>query len=613
MKVSPVAIPQVAKTQLDKHKLTIMNELGQIIVGVAVSGTSFGHPVAQLVLTAVNDVYDGRLPLEEMSLDKPLQDGAGVSSLLPALRRSGAPVFKFTGDVLTVDLESCYNQTSKLDAVLRRLKADAFRPELHASMRGIFGFDTEREVTYFSGAGRQRVALIQIASENVCMLVRIITQRQLPTPLFEFLCDDNHCFTGVKIKDDLNYLSQDYGKCFQNKCPTYCDLATRTKAIAGAPPIKEWGLKDLSMGWLGSQLDKSIRCDCCGQRNDNKACHKRWARPLVELKTLPGYIQYAANDAAVGWHIFARSVPGRRDKVNPTGVAVQARRADASMQNVMEQVTEAIDYVGGAGSLATDGALGDENADADADADGELLEEERSPVVNASVREEKAMMDACQRAIVSYAESPAESEPLRIPTVLTSQQRQQLHVLCEQKNLVHITEQVNDAPEALRQLVVTKAPDAGADRSVVVAPGGVFIGPGLPSLDISSIKLPAVNKDWATDPCHYDTYHFLGIFLGMVVTKTSVLFPIFTIAIAMCVFKPMPGEYARVVHHMKYVEPELTMEVIARRPWWYFRKRMRMICPDPMVIMTQLVGACIIFSHMVDPVTDHSFLAPDWW
>jgi hypothetical protein len=550
-----------------------------------------------------------------MSLDKPLQDGAGVSSLLPALRRSGAPVFKFTGDVLTVDLEPSYNQTQKLVAVLRRLKADAFRPELQESMRGIFGFDTEREVTYFSGSGRQRVALIQIASENVCLLVRTITQRQLPIAVLEFLCDDNHCFTGVQIKDDMKYLSEDYDNCFQNKCPRYCDLAARTKAIAGAPSITKWGLKDLSTGWLGSQLDKSIRCECCGQSNDNKACHKRWAEPLVELKKSPRYIEYAVNDAGVSWHIFARSVPGRRDKVNPTGAAVQARRADASMQNVMEQVTEAIDYVGGAGSLAT-GALGDEDADANdnADADGgELLEEGRSLAVNTSVREQKAMMDACQRAIVSYAESPAEREPLRIPTVLTSQQRQQLHVLCEQKTLVHITEQVNDAPEALRQLVVTKAPNAGADSTpAVVAPGGVFIGPGLPSLDISSIKLPAVNKEWAIDPCRYDTYHFLGIFLGMVVTKTSVLFPIFTIAIAMCVFKPMPGEYARVVQHMLYVQPTLTMEVIARRPWQYFRKRMRMICPDPMVIMTQLVGACIIFSHMVDPVTDHSFLAPDW-
>ena len=125
-------------------------------------------------------------------------------------------------------------------------------------------------------------------------------------------------------------------------------------------------------------------------------------------------------------------------------------------------------------------------------------------------------------------------------------------------------------------------------------------------------ELPEIDKDWESFPVRYDPHHFLAIFLMIVATKACALFSVFATASSMCVFKPMPGEYRRVVDHVRKMRPGITNQEISKLPWRYFRRMMRFICPSPFIIMTQLRDMCEVFSKMIDPKTKKYFLVPDW-
>ena len=72
--------------------------------------------------------------------------------------------------------------------------------------------------------------------------------------------------------------------------------------------------------------------------------------------------------------------------------------------------------------------------------------------------------------------------------------------------------------------------------------------------------------------------------LTIAVSKASLLFPMFAIACSMCLFKPMVGEYGRVVAHLRVQYPGITAKAIAAVPWRYFRRLMRQVCPAPLLI-----------------------------
>ena len=121
-----------------------------------------------------------------------------------------------------------------------------------------------------------------------------------------------------------------------------------------------------------------------------------------------------------------------------------------------------------------------------------------------------------------------------------------------------------------------------------------------------------MNPNWATIQQKYDPRHWLGILLQVVSSKMSVLFPIFAIACAMCLFKPMKGEYNRVLEHVRYQYPGITAAKIAAIPWRYFRRMMRMVCPSPLIIMRELRDTFEVFALMVDPETKRFFFSPGW-
>ena len=110
----------------------------------------------------------------------------------------------------------------------------------------------------------------------------------------------------------------------------------------------------------------------------------------------------------------------------------------------------------------------------------------------------------------------------------------------------------------------------------------------------------------------YDPRHWLGILLTIAVSKVSLLFPVFAVACSMCLFKPMKGEYGRVLAHLKYERPGISAAEISAVSWHYFRKLMRQVCPAPLIIMCGIRDVCVVFSNMIDPETLKPFFIPGW-
>jgi hypothetical protein len=133
-------------------------------------------------------------------------------------------------------------------------------------------------------------------------------------------------------------------------------------------------------------------------------------------------------------------------------------------------------------------------------------------------------------------------------------------------------------------------------------------------LAISLGDLPPVNPDWAVDPLKMDVFHFLAHLNAIATHKSNALFGIFTVVLAMCIFKPMPGEYARVLECAKKRWPQLRADPskISTIPWRFFRKHMRYVCPDPVTIMLALQAAFLCFSKVIDPGSGKSFLLGTW-
>ena len=129
---------------------------------------------------------------------------------------------------------------------------------------------------------------------------------------------------------------------------------------------------------------------------------------------------------------------------------------------------------------------------------------------------------------------------------------------------------------------------------------------------VRNAGLPPVNSKWKSGRYKYDARHWLGILLTMVAVKTCALFPSFAIACSMCLFKPMRGEYMRVVRHLRSTYSGITPKEISAKPWRYFRRMMRQVCPPPLVIMRGIKDVCEVYSHMTDPDTKRRFLNPDW-
>ena len=168
----------------------------------------------------------------------------------------------FKGEIIVVeDIET-------FKSVLPRLKNT-----------NILGFDTETRPVFVKGK-RNKVSLIQLATNNLAVLIRI-NKIGVPDDLMNLLSDSSIIKAGVALRDDLRFLSR-----VRKFTPAgFIDLQSFVKKFG----IESSGLKKLTAIVLGFRISKS-------QQTTN------WeAESLSEAQQV-----YAATDAWVCFEIYSK-------------------------------------------------------------------------------------------------------------------------------------------------------------------------------------------------------------------------------------------------------------------------------------------------------------------
>ncbi|KAJ1624562.1 ribonuclease H-like domain-containing protein [Pavlovales sp. CCMP2436] len=139
----------------------------------------------------------------------------------------------------------------------------------------------------------QKTSLIQLASANRCVLIRLCKTKGLPPSLAELLGDTNVLKVGVGIKADMEKLTKEFPiDAEHNGGSTLVvrqvrDLQDMLKKGASNLP----GLQGLAASYLGARVNK-------GQQTSN------WARDTLSVSQM----RYATTDAWVSRQIYASVV-----------------------------------------------------------------------------------------------------------------------------------------------------------------------------------------------------------------------------------------------------------------------------------------------------------------
>jgi hypothetical protein len=175
-------------------------------------------------------------------------------------------------------------QTEVIDKNIRAIGFDAewnaFESH-HYNSRGDAHFGDK--VTRRGGMS-QRVALIQIATPTSALLARLNIMKGIPSVLADVMKSDDIIKCGVGVRDDLSYLTRDFGISYGG----YCDVSRAASSINGAPN----GLYTLANFLLGLDLSKKSK----------RVALSNWERSTLTDKQ----IRYAALDAMLGLHIYER-------------------------------------------------------------------------------------------------------------------------------------------------------------------------------------------------------------------------------------------------------------------------------------------------------------------
>lgn len=321
---------KVLKCMVLKNRLTIMNEIGQVLLAVNVASTSFGDIGALVAFSALREVLamPGRPPVKLVYIDATNRDGPGVRTAIGIELPLGA---HFAPDV---DITVVRHDDAGLAAALARVRGASLGARSH---KGVIGFDAEWAVTFVKDAGERPVALVQIATPTTCLLVQLVGAKALPQPLLNFLTDNELSFTGCSIGKDFQHLDRSFGHGLHGKVQVL-ELGELANDVPGITRrTKQWSLADIVDLWLGTKLAKgSVRVS-------------DWEDvPLSEEQ-----IRYAAIDAVASKLCHDAIVPAQRDApLMPVGIAAAATRA-AAAENAAANGTAAN---GAAAATGGDGA-----------------------------------------------------------------------------------------------------------------------------------------------------------------------------------------------------------------------------------------------------------------
>ncbi|KAG0375712.1 hypothetical protein BGX24_008753 [Mortierella sp. AD032] len=204
---------------------------------------------------------------------------------------------------------------------------------------GHVGFDTETECHWDNpSAQRDEVSIIQMASQDVCLLFQInrivnFAHQPFPPRLKAFLEDPSHLKLGVGAKRD----AKDLDRVFKINCDGVVDL----EAIALEKHILERSLQDLDemYGRPGREVYKTNAM-------------LRWKWNAEDLQ--PQWIWYAAKDAFAGIAIYENMMADRvKDTYKPYEERFPMTEAELN-KDVMTFLERAM---GGKGRQTTLGAV----------------------------------------------------------------------------------------------------------------------------------------------------------------------------------------------------------------------------------------------------------------
>ena len=185
---------------------------------------------------------------------------------------------KYSANITSEEIALCELSCFKGEIVVVE-DIEAFKlvlPRLKESK--LLGFDTETRPMFVKKGKRNNVSLIQLATNNLAVLIRI-NKIGVPDEWINLLSDSSVIKTGVALRDDLCFLSR-----VRKFTPAgFVDLQSFVKSYG----IESSGLKKLTAIVLGFRISKS-------QQTTN------WeADSLTEAQQV-----YAATDAWVCYEIY---------------------------------------------------------------------------------------------------------------------------------------------------------------------------------------------------------------------------------------------------------------------------------------------------------------------
>ncbi|GLJ31638.1 hypothetical protein SUGI_0635590 [Cryptomeria japonica] len=148
----------------------------------------------------------------------------------------------------------------------------------------IVGLDVEWRPSFVKG-GQNPVALLQLCSDNSCLILQMLYVDFVPTDLVRFLKEPELNLVGVGIGNDLKKLRRDHGLQCKGKV---VELASLAAEKLQRNELKTMGLKGLALEVLGLELSKPKNISM-----------SNWASRHLKQKQ----IEYACIDAFVSFAI----------------------------------------------------------------------------------------------------------------------------------------------------------------------------------------------------------------------------------------------------------------------------------------------------------------------
>jgi hypothetical protein len=105
----------------------------------------------------------------------------------------------------------------------------------HAQSKCVWGFDCEWKVSYVSGQGTHKVALIQFGAQDVILLFQI-SQSGLHSTLVDIIKSADHIKVGVNILGDVQKLERDFPSFFPARSICGAVDVRRLSEVTAVPP-----------------------------------------------------------------------------------------------------------------------------------------------------------------------------------------------------------------------------------------------------------------------------------------------------------------------------------------------------------------------------------------